>query len=222
MLQVMASTPTSLDRLQPVAARARTRAALAFADERHAGQRRGGDDAPFITHPLEVAWLLHRYDYPDRVIAAAVLHDVLEDTDTDPAELELRFGREVAELVASLSDDPSIADEAARKAALRRQVAGAGAEANAIYAADKISKTRELRLHAQRHGLTATARLKLDHYRKSLALLDRRLPCHPLVTELRRELERLERELSAGGRLPGRFDRPSRAGDGTLPSPAGR
>lgn len=215
----MASTPTPLDGLHDLTTRARTRAALAFADERHAGQRRAGDGAPFITHPLEVAWLLHEHDYPDRVVAAGVLHDVLEDTDTDPAELELRFGREVAELVTSLSDDPAIADEAERKAALRRQVAHAGAEANAIYAADKISKTRELRMRVHRDGLTPGDRLKLDHYRKSLTLLDRRLPCHSLVTQLRRELVALECELGTTTPRRGRFDRPAQTGDGMTPSP---
>jgi guanosine-3',5'-bis(diphosphate) 3'-pyrophosphohydrolase len=44
------------------------------------------------------------------VVAAAVLHDVLEDTDAGPAELEERFGSDVAALVELVSDDPSIGD----------------------------------------------------------------------------------------------------------------
>jgi (p)ppGpp synthase/HD superfamily hydrolase len=52
--------------------------------------------------------MLERSRYPDRVTAAAVLHDVLEDTDADRSDLTARFGPEVAELVVLVSDDPSI------------------------------------------------------------------------------------------------------------------
>ncbi len=185
---------------------ASTDAALAFARERHG--------APFITHPLEVGSLLREHEYPDHVVAAGVLHDVLEDTDTDPIELETRFGPRIAALVASLSDDPTIADDAQRKAALRRQVARAGAEAAAVFAADKVSKTRELRLRALAGPLSRDDRIKLDHYRRSLVMLDELLPCHPLVTLLRRELATLSL---------GRFERRAgRAGSDVASPPAGR
>jgi len=62
-----------------------TKRALGFAVKRHAGQRRELDDAPFMAHPLEVASLLYETGYPDHVVAAGLLHDVLEDTDTEPA-----------------------------------------------------------------------------------------------------------------------------------------
>ncbi|MBV8943243.1 MAG: bifunctional (p)ppGpp synthetase/guanosine-3',5'-bis(diphosphate) 3'-pyrophosphohydrolase, partial [Solirubrobacterales bacterium] len=91
-----------------------TQAAIGFARERHGDQRRAADRAPFMVHLVEVASLLERSRYPDHVVAAAVLHDVLEDTDADPADLEARFGQEVAALVALVSDDPAIADEEER------------------------------------------------------------------------------------------------------------
>ena len=107
----------------------RTRAALSFADERHAGQQREIYGAPFVTHPLEVACLLHEAGYGDDVVAAGVLHDVVEDTTAERGDLEERFGREVARLVAAVTDDPEISDPAERKAALRLQVAQAGESA---------------------------------------------------------------------------------------------
>jgi (p)ppGpp synthase/HD superfamily hydrolase len=85
-----------------------TQAAIEFAGERHAGQRRPADEAPFLVHPIEVASILERSHYPDHVVAAAVLHDVLEDTDGKRSELEEQFGPDVAELVAIVSDDPAI------------------------------------------------------------------------------------------------------------------
>jgi (p)ppGpp synthase/HD superfamily hydrolase len=61
----MAPVQAMLADPQGLAANPRTRAALAFAHERHAGQHRGADGAPFIAHPLEVAELLHAHGYPD-------------------------------------------------------------------------------------------------------------------------------------------------------------
>jgi (p)ppGpp synthase/HD superfamily hydrolase len=168
-----------------------TRSALDFARERHRGQRREVDDQPFVLHPLEVATLLRDAGYSDAVVATGALHEVLEDTDADRAELERRFGRDVAQLVEALTDDPSIEDEQERRAALRRQVAGAGQEAAAVFAADKVSKTRELRLKAGRGDLDESSRAKLEHYEQSLDMLEEALPDHELVTALRRELETL-------------------------------
>src|SRR5207237_4195504 len=103
----------------------RTRAALSYAQERHAGQLRKADRAPFIEHPAEVAWLLYRAGAPDHVIAAGVLHDTIENSGVDMGELRARFGTRVAELVLALSEDPDIRPYARRKAALRDQVAAA-------------------------------------------------------------------------------------------------
>src|SRR5262245_62502063 len=120
--------------------------AVDLAVQLHAGQRREADGAPFVVHPMEVAALLDRAHYPDHVIAAAVLHDVLENTGEDAADLEARFGSQVAEHVAAVSDDPSIADEDARKRELRDRVRRIGGYAPAVYAADKVSKVREIRI----------------------------------------------------------------------------
>ena len=128
----------------------RTKAALAFAEEQHAGQLRKADGAPFIAHPIEVASLLYDAGAGDDVIAAGLLHDTLEKTRTDRTELRTRFGSRVARLVAAVSEDESIAGYATRKAALRRQVEAAGTDAMLVFAADKVSKVRELDVAAGR------------------------------------------------------------------------
>jgi (p)ppGpp synthase/HD superfamily hydrolase len=168
-----------------------TRDALDFARRWHAGQTRDLDSVPFVTHPVEVACLLHEAGYPDVVVAAGVLHDVLEDTSVERGQLEERFGPQVAELVAAVSDDPSIEDAAERKAALRKQVAAAGENAAAVFAADKISKARELRARQERGAYEDGDQLKVEHYEASLALLNEVLPGHPLVGRLRDELQGL-------------------------------
>lgn len=162
-----------------------------FAAERHSGQDREADGAPFVAHPAEVGRLLHEAGCSDEVVAAGVLHETLEDTDARRTDLERTFGPLVAELVAAVSDDPSIADEAKRKAALRRQVRDAGECAAVIFAADKVSKTHELRVRISRDGPGDETRTKLDHYVASLTMLSEAIPEHGLVEQLRRELDAL-------------------------------
>jgi (p)ppGpp synthase/HD superfamily hydrolase len=179
-----------------------TQAAIDFARERHRGQRREADNASFVLHPLEVAGLLERSHYPDHVVAAAVLHDVLEDTSTDSGELEARFGTEVSELVAVLTDDPGIEDEDQRKDDVRDRVRRAGPDAAAVYAADKVSKVRELRMLAARGVAGPREVRKLRRHRKSLAMLDQIVPGNELVDLLRLELDVLAESPPAVTRRP--------------------
>jgi len=185
----------------------KTARAVRYAERMHSGQRRG-DGSRFVNHPLEVASLLHDTGAPDHLIAAGVLHDLIEKTDVTESDLTNRFGSKIAGLVAAVSDDDRIRGYAERKAALRRKVAGAGNEALSLFAADKISKLRELRREtaSDRDIRSASGRVRevkarrLRHYRRSLALLEERLPESPLVGELREELGALlrDRELFAG------------------------
>ena len=112
-----------------------TRRALEFAARQHSGQRREADHAPFILHPLEVAQLLRGRGYPDAVVAAGVLHDVIEDTDVDSAALERRFGARVAALVTAVSEPPGGGSYPEKKAQLRDSIAAADADATAVFAA---------------------------------------------------------------------------------------
>ena len=161
------------------------RTALRFARQAHAGQRRKADGAAFILHPFEVASLLADAGAPDHVIAAGALHDVLEKTAATEADLRERFGGRIAALVSAVSENKRIAGYSARKAALRDQVASAGQEALTLFAADKISKARELHLE----GDTRSRHRRLAHYERCLALLQEHIPESPLVGALEAELE---------------------------------
>ncbi len=172
--------------------RSMTRAAFVFASAHHAGQYREIDGAPFIVHPVEVARLLTRDGQPDHVVAAGLLHDVLEKTATAPRELEHEFGTRVSQLVAAVSDDPSIKNYEKRNDELRDRVARSGSETLAIYAADKISKVRELGLLSPWRAGQKKNQAKLAHYRASLEMLRRACGRTGLVMRLDAELKRLE------------------------------
>ncbi len=165
----------------------KTQAALAYAEQLHDGQLRAVDGAPFIAHPIEVGVLLYESGAADEVIAAGVLHDTLEKTDATAYDIYARFGRRVGEIVSAVSHDPGIPGYARRKAALRNQVANAGEDALTVFAADKLSKVRELRF-ADNSGTKVRTR-KLRHYRLSLAMLQERLPDSSLVAALAAELD---------------------------------
>ena len=177
----------------------KTQAALEYARELHAGQVREADGAPFIVHPREVASLLYDAGAPDHLIAAGALHDVIEKTPARAPDLRERFGARVATLVLALTEDEDIPRYAARKAALRIQVAHAGEEALMLFAADKISKARELSLDGTAVHRTAghadhrrqPRKRRLAHYQRCLTLLQEHLPDSPLVAQLDAELRNL-------------------------------
>ena len=173
------------------AARPGVRAAVAWAAELHASQRRDVDEAPYILHPLEVAALLSGRGFDDEVVEAGVLHDVVEDTQATIEDVRRRFGSRVATIVAAVTEDAAIIDFTQRKSALRRQMAVAGTDAHAVYAADKIAKVRELRAQAAIDPSSPASDAftsRLDHYEHSLETLHEVAPGLPIVEQLAFEL----------------------------------
>jgi len=80
--------------------------ALAVALEAHSGQMRKGSNVPYSVHPLHVALIAARWDGDEATIAAALLHDVVEDCpEWTLAELDERFGAEIADVVRQLTED---------------------------------------------------------------------------------------------------------------------
>jgi guanosine-3',5'-bis(diphosphate) 3'-pyrophosphohydrolase len=164
----------------------------------HAGQRRKGGDRPYIEHPLRVAGLLRAAGFDEEVIAAALLHDVVEDSDMSIDTVGKQFGARVAELVDALTEGEAIEPYERRKDALRAQVEGAGRDAAAIYAADKLANIRDLRAAYSRDGEAVSDRLKaplgvrVRLWEDDLAMVRRTAPGLPFLDELASELERLK------------------------------
>ena len=120
--------------------------AALFAAEKHAQQKRKGlGGEPYINHLIEVAALVAgSISEPDAdVVAAALLHDTIEDTATTKEELIRRFGSDVADLVAEVTDDKTLPKQERK----RLQVENApkkSKRAQIIKLADKISNLRSI------------------------------------------------------------------------------
>jgi guanosine-3',5'-bis(diphosphate) 3'-pyrophosphohydrolase len=110
--------------------------AAAFAAEKHRNQRRKDVEAsPYINHPIQLAYIL--------VLAAALLHDTVEDTQTTFDEIEIVFGHEIARIVAECSDDKSLS-KLERKQAQIDKAAKLSHRAKLVKLADKIANVSDI------------------------------------------------------------------------------
>ena len=91
-----------VQKYDPSANEALLNRAYVYAMKAHGHQKRASGD-PFFSHPLEVAAILTELKLDDATIAAALLHDVIEDTDVTRAEIDQKFGKEIGALVEGLT-----------------------------------------------------------------------------------------------------------------------
>jgi guanosine-3',5'-bis(diphosphate) 3'-pyrophosphohydrolase len=117
-----------------------------FAAEKHSKQRRkDGKDTPYINHPLNVAHLLAQVggvEDPD-ILAAALLHDTVEDTDATLEEVTREFGAHIAGIVAEVTDDKSL-PKSERKRLQIRNAPHKSRGAKLVKLADKLSNLTDL------------------------------------------------------------------------------
>jgi (p)ppGpp synthase/HD superfamily hydrolase len=120
--------------------------ALDFATLAHGDQRRKYTGQPYIVHPIEVAEIVRSVEHDDEMLAAALLHDVVEDTDTTIEEIAIKFGEDIANLVSDLTDvsKPADGNRKFRKAMEREHTAQASARAQTIKLADLISNSDDI------------------------------------------------------------------------------
>jgi alpha-beta hydrolase superfamily lysophospholipase len=121
-------------------------AAARFAAEKHARQKRKGENGePYFNHLLEVAELIAASspELDVELMMAAFLHDTVEDTGVTPQELEQRFGKDVADLVAEVTDDKSLPKET-RKQLQVEHTPDKSPRAQTLKLADKISNLRAI------------------------------------------------------------------------------
>ena len=123
--------------------------AIVFAVRAHAGTERRGKGFPYIVHPMEAMEIVATMTCDQELLAAAALHDTVEDTDVTIEQIRTEFGDRIASLVASESDtvlDGLSVEESwhARKQAAIDRLAHASHDAKIVALGDKLSNMRAI------------------------------------------------------------------------------
>ena len=119
--------------------------AILFAVQCHAGVERRGKGFPYVVHPLEAMAIAATMTSDQEVLAAAALHDVVEDTDVTLDDLRARFGDRVAALVETESDKPGKREDwRARKEESLKRLAEASRDEKIVAMGDKLSNMRAI------------------------------------------------------------------------------
>ncbi len=170
--------------------------ALNFSAQRHVNQRRkGGDEAPYINHPIRVAYYLATVAgiEDSQLIAAALLHDTVEDTSASADEIRTEFGEEVATIVEEVTDDKSL-EKGVRKQYQIDHAPHVSWAAAQLKLADKLSNVEDV-AHAPPAGWSVKHRHEYIEWTEQVVdgLPDR----HPVLEEAyRRAVERARAALA--------------------------
>lgn len=173
--------------------------ALYVALKAHEGQtRKDSAKTPYIVHPVSVALIVSRYTDSSDVLAAALLHDILEDTPFGAPQLRREFGPAVLRLVREVSEPRGEMSWAMRKESYLDGLAQVSHRALLIAAADKIANLRAMRsaylvdgeLLWQRFAPQSTREQRLEFYRRVYHRIALAWPHCPLLEELRRDFNK--------------------------------
>lgn len=132
--------------------------ALLRAMDLHSGQSRKDGTTPYVVHPIQAAMIIARAGSDDATIAAALLHDTVEDTPYTFEELFEEFGESITEMVRACSEDKRIADWDERKNELFARLEQASIGAKLVKAADVMANMLDLK--------TALVRTNGDFWKK--------------------------------------------------------
>lgn len=118
--------------------------AIIFATNAHGNQKRKGSNTPYILHPLEAGIIVSQIKYDENLIAAAILHDTVEDAGVSIEDIEKAFGRRVAELVAIESEDKSKTWRERKQHTIDHLRAEKDEDVKIVTLADKLSNIRAM------------------------------------------------------------------------------
>ena len=179
--------------------------ALKYATKHHAGQTRKGSNVPYLAHLLGVSALVLEDGGSLREAIAALLHDVVEDTDVSRRDVRKRFGRKVARIVAACTDVKKGERHTAKNWLRRRRRLLArlrdphtSTSVVRVKAADTLHNARSITADLRRYGPEVWTHFhvgavdQLWYYRSGAVIVSVRLPGY-LADELRGAAHELER-----------------------------
>lgn len=167
--------------------------ALVFAARAHDGQRRKSSDIPYIVHPVGVMMVLVECGETDpELLAAALLHDTVEDTGVTLAEVRDQFGERVAAIVEGCSEPDKSDTWERRKQHTVGYLRTASRDVQLVSAADKLHNLRSMAADYAEMGDRLWSRFKrgrpeIEWYYRSVteSLTEGELRGHPLIQKLR-------------------------------------
>lgn len=175
--------------------------AITLALRVHKYQKRKGDAVtPYAVHPIGVALLIARYTQDEDIICAAILHDVLEDTNYGSRRIRKIFGQKVFRLVKDVSDTRPNDPWDKRKDAYLKHLNEVSKEACLIACADKINNLRAMESVYKKIGesiwkrFEASKEKKIKFYEDVCRLVGNRFS-HPIQRELNRTLKETKKSI---------------------------
>lgn len=137
--------------------------AVCYAVRAHAGTQRRGKGFPYIVHPLEAVAIVATVTSDQELLAAAALHDTVEDTDATVEDIRREFGGRIASLVTDETDPfPPQTPWRVRKQAAIDRVAKASRDAKIVALGDKLSNMRAMALDYEALGESLWSRFHAD------------------------------------------------------------
>ncbi len=172
--------------------------ATRIAVEAHKNQTRKADDSPYIIHPFMVALKLQKYNFEDEIIAAALTHDVLEDTDYPVEKFREELGDEVYKIVKAVTNDGSL-DWEEKKKQYVETVRNGSEGAKAVSVADKIHNLECLLIAYKEQGQEVWKKFNRGKDKKvwfetEVLKMLKETWQHPLIEEYEKLLEIFKKE----------------------------
>lgn len=144
--------------------------AVAFATKAHSGTERRGKGYPYIIHPMEAASIVASITNDQEMLAAAILHDTVEDTDVTIEQLGEMFGERVAQLVDNeTAPIPDNAPWRTRKEAQIEQLKAAPFDSKVVAIGDKLSNLRAIAADYHKIGDVLWNRFHAPHGKNDIA-----------------------------------------------------
>lgn len=164
-------------------------------------QLRKGKEIAYITHPLTVGLILAKAGASEEVVIAGILHDTIEDSHDDhkvtKSDINVHFGPEVAELVASVSETGKSLTWAERKAEALEHITHFSNDSLLVKSGDILSNTTELIQDYEEHGESVFERFNaskediLNHYLLAITAILKKWPEIPLSEDLQDVAQKL-------------------------------
>jgi (p)ppGpp synthase/HD superfamily hydrolase len=173
--------------------------AIEFSFRAHHKQKRRGSEIEYVSHPVIVGIILAKTGAEEAIIIAGILHDVIEDTDFSKKDIEVKFGKEIADLVDEVSEKDRDLPYRERKERAVAKLFFITEQAALIKAADVLSNLVDLCLYLDREGEEAFKIFNTGKNRKikmterKIKILEQKVKNKELIANLNERLKEIKK-----------------------------